>query len=320
MSRIKNGVLETIGSTPMVRLRRMSERFGVEICAKVEMFNPGGSIKDRLGVALIEAAEASGELLPGGTVVEATAGNTGIGLALAAAVKGYRCVFVMPDKMSAGKAALLEAYGAEVVWAPTVNVSHPEHYIRVARRIAREKTGGWLANQFDNPVNVRAHYEGTGPEIWEDTGGALDAFVAGMGTTGTVTGAGRFLKEKKPSLRVVVADPMGSVFGGGPPGVYLVEGIGNDHDPGIYDASVVDEFIYVEDKDAFRAARRLTREEGLFVGGSSGTALVAVEHIAADMEPGQRIVVMLPDSGRNYLAKLYNDDWMRARGFLEEEG
>ncbi len=319
MSRILGSVLDAIGGTPLVRLTRVVPEGAGEVLAKLELLNPGGSVKDRIGLAMVEAAEASGALCEGGTIVEATAGNTGQGLALAAAVKGYRCVFVMPEKMSAEKVAVLEAFGAEIVRTPTAAPSgSPEHYASVAARLAREIPGAWLADQFENPVNRDAHYRTTGPEIWKDTGGQLDAFVAGMGTTGTISGVGRYLKEQQPNVHVAVADPEGSVFGGGPKGSYLLEGIGNDHEPGIYDASVVDEVITVADRDAFRMARRLVREEGLMVGGSAGAAVVAAITLAERMPEG-RVVVLLPDTGRNYMGKLFDDAWMKEQGFLEDE-
>ncbi len=320
MAPIHDHVLSLVGGTPLVRLNRVTEGVKPEILAKVESFNPGGSIKDRIGIAMIEAAEESGDLQPGGTVVEATAGNTGVGLALVSAIKGYRCIFVLPDKMSDDKVRLLQAYGAEIVRTPS-NVSHdsPEHYSQVAARIARETPGGWLADQFENPVNRQAHYRSTAPEIWKDTEGKIDAFVGGMGTTGTVMGVARYLKERNPGIRVVVADPPGSIFGGGEEGSYLVEGIGNDHHPGIYDADLVDDFVYVPDARAFRLARRLAREEGLLVGGSAGTALGAALEIAREMEEGQRIVVMFADTGRNYLGKVFNDAWIREQGLEDEE-
>lgn len=320
MAGIHQNVLSLVGGTPLIRLQRVAQEVAPEILAKVEYLNPGGSVKDRIGIAMIDAAEKAGKLRPGGTIVEATAGNTGVGLALVAAIRGYRCIFVLPDKMSDDKVRLLEAYGAEIVRTPS-RVSHdsPEHYSNVAARIAREAEGGWLANQFDNPDNADAHYSTTGPEIWADAEGRVDAFVAGMGTTGTITGVGRFLKEKNPEVQIVVADPPGSIFGGGEPDSYLVEGIGNDHHPGIYDESLVDRVVYVPDERSFHLARRLAREEGLMVGGSSGTALGAALEIAGEMGPTQRIVVMFADTGRNYLGKIFNNDWMRQQGFGEPE-
>jgi cystathionine beta-synthase len=318
--RIVENILQTIGRTPLVRLARMARGLRVEICAKVESFNPGGSVKDRIGLAMIEAAEREGLLPPGGTIVEATAGNTGVGLALAAAIKGYRCIFVLPDKMSADKVDLLKAYGAEVVITPTsVAPDSPQSYNGVAERLSREIPGAFRPNQFANPNNPQAHYLSTGPEIWEDTGGRLEAFVAGMGTGGTISGVGRYLKERNPKIVVVGADPAGSILSGDSPHGYKVEGIGEDFIPRTFTRQVVDEMIRVSDRESFNTARRLAREEGILAGGSAGTALAAALKYAERLSGGERIVVLLPDTGRNYLSKIYSDRWMQENGFWEGE-
>ncbi|NLG84711.1 MAG: cystathionine beta-synthase [Firmicutes bacterium] len=315
----RQNVLETVGRTPLIRLNSVTAGLKATILAKVEYFNPGGSVKDRIGLAMVEQAEQEGLLKPGGTIIEATAGNTGVGLALVAAVKGYRCIFVLPDKMSRDKVNLLKAYGAEVIITPTsVPPDSPESYNGVADRLAREIPGAFRPNQFSNLANPEAHYRTTGPEIWEDTGGAVDVFVAGMGTCGTISGAGRFLKEKKPSIRVVGADPAGSILSGDAPCSYKVEGIGEDFVPYTYDRRVVDEVIRITDRESFEMARRLAREEGLLVGGSAGTAVAAAVKYAMRLDPGKLVVVLLPDTGRNYLTKLHDDDWMRANGFAVE--
>lgn len=310
-------VLETIGGTPLVRLSRIAGDLPVTILAKVEYFNPGGSVKDRIGLVMIEDAERRGLLKPGSTVIEATAGNTGVGLALVAAQKGYRCIFVMPDKMSEDKVNLLKAYGAEVVITPTsVPPDSPESYNGVAERLAREIPDAFRPNQFGNPKNPEAHYLTTGPEIWEDTGGKIDVFVAGMGTGGTISGTGRFLKEKNPNIVVVGADPAGSILSGDSPKSYRVEGIGEDFIPSTFNRQVIDEMVRVSDAESFLTARRLAREEGLLVGGSAGTAVAAAMKYALRLAPGKVIVVLLPDTGRNYLTKIFSDQWMRENGFL----
>ncbi len=316
--KIHESVLDAIGRTPLVRLARVTRGLPVTILGKVEHMNPGGSIKDRVGLAMIEDAERRGLLAPGGTIVEATAGNTGVGLAMVAAVKGYRCIFVMPDKMSEDKVSLLRAFGAEVVITPTaVAPDSPESYNGVADRLAREIPGAYRPNQFANPENPEAHYRTTGPEIWEDTGGAVDVLVAGMGTCGTISGAGRYLKERKPELVVVGADPEGSILSGDAPRSYLVEGIGEDFVPRTFHRPVVDEMVRVSDAESFAAARRLAREEGILVGGSAGTAFAAAVKYVRRLAPGRTVVVILPDTGRNYLTKLFSDRWLRERGFLD---
>ena len=307
MSRFNN-VLEAVGATPLIRLNHIGSEFGSEIFVKFEAVNPGGSIKDRIGRHIIDAAERKGLLKPGGTIIEATAGNTGAGLALAAAVKGYRLIVVMPDKMSAEKIALLKAFGAEVVITPTaVAPDSPENYIQKAKALAAS-----IPNSFR-----AAHYLSTGPEIWADMEGRIDALVGGIGTGGTISGTGRFLKEKNPALKVIGADPEGSVLSGDTPHTYKVEGIGEDYFPVTYDKEIVDQFFRISDGESFRTARRLVREEGIFAGGSSGTALAAALRYAATLKEPQRIAVILPDTGRNYLSKIFNDDWMKQNGYLD---
>jgi cystathionine beta-synthase len=310
--------LDGVGRTPLVRLHRVTRGARPTILAKLEMLNPGGSVKDRIGLRMIEAAEREGLLKAGGTIVEPTSGNTGHGLAIAAAIKGYRCIFVMPDKMSQEKVALLRAYGAEVVITPTaVAPESPESYYRVADRLTEEIPGAFQPNQYFNQVNPSAHYETTGPEIWEQTEGKIDVLVAGVGTGGTISGTGRFLKERKPDVLVVGADPEGSVFSGDEPRPYLVEGIGEDFWPKTFDPKVVDRYVRVSDRDSFVTARAITRTEGILVGGSSGTALFAALEIAKELDEGTTMVVIFPDTGRNYLSKLYSDSWMIQYGFHE---
>jgi cystathionine beta-synthase len=321
MSKIRNNILETIGGTPLVRLNRISGGLKATILAKVEFMNPGGSVKDRVAVKMIEEAEKEGLLKAGGTIIEATAGNTGVGLALVAAIKGYRCIFVMPDKMSEDKISLLRAYGAEVVvTATSVPPDSPESYNGVADRLSREIPGAFRPNQFANPNNPLAHYYSTGPEIWEDSGGEVDVFVAGMGTAGTISGTGKFLKEQNPSIVVVGADPEGSILSGDTPKSYKVEGIGEDFIPKTFNRQVIDEMVRVSDKDSFNTARRLAREEGILAGGSSGTALAAALKYAERLESHKNIVVLLPDTGRNYITKMYSDRWMQENGFWESAG
>ena len=317
-------ILELVGGTPIVRLPKLSPRGGAEILAKLEYLNPGGSVKDRIGLPMIEAAEREGKLRPGGTIVEPTSGNTGVGLAISAAVKGYRCIFVMPDKMSQEKISLLRAYGAEVVITPTaVDHDSPESYYSVSDRLAEEIPGGFKPDQYSNMSNPDAHYETTGPEIWEQTGGEIDALVISVGTGGTISGVGRYFKERRPEVLIVGADPEGSVYTARRDGdlhPYLVEGIGKDTWPKTMDPEVVDEWIRVSDRDSFQWARRLAREEGILAGGSGGTSLYAAIQIAKRLGPGKRVLTLIPDSGRNYLSKFYDDNWMLEHGFLERHG
>ncbi|MDP9242891.1 MAG: cystathionine beta-synthase [Actinomycetota bacterium] len=310
--------LDAMGNTPLVRLHRVARNVRPTVLAKLEMLNPGGSVKDRIGVRMIEAAERSGALRPGGTIVEPTSGNTGHGLAIAAAIRGYKCIFVMPDKMSQEKVALLRAYGAEVVITPTaVAPDSPESYYRVADRLTEEIPGAFQPNQYFNPENPKAHYDTTGPEIWEQTEGRVDAVVVGIGTGGTITGIGRYLKERDPSITIVGADPEGSLYSGDTPRPYLVEGIGEDFWPETFDPSVVDRYVRVSDRDSFRLARTITRQEGILVGGSSGTALAAALEVGAELDESGVIVVLFPDTGRNYLSKLYSDSWLLQYGLLD---
>jgi cystathionine beta-synthase len=317
---VLNSFLDAVGRTPLVRLHRVARGVRPTILAKLEMLNPGGSVKDRIGLRMLEAAERAGQLKPGGTIIEPTSGNTGHGLAIAAATRGYRCIFVMPDKMSQEKISLLRAYGAEVVITPTaVPPESPESYYRVADRLTEEIPGAFQPNQYFNQENPEAHYESTGPEIWDQTEGTIDVLVAGVGTGGTITGTGRYLKERKPELTVVGADPEGSVFSAPDeePRPYLVEGIGEDFWPETFDPAVVDRYVRVSDRDSLLVARRITREEGILVGGSSGTALHAALEVARDLDASATIVVIFPDTGRNYLSKLYSETWMRQYGFVE---
>jgi cystathionine beta-synthase len=313
--------LELVGETPIVRLEKLGREVEPEILVKLEYLNPGGSVKDRIGLPLIEAAERDGKLRPGGTIVEPTSGNTGVGLAIAAAIKGYRCIFVMPDKMSQEKISLLRAYGAEVVICPTaVDADSPESYYSVSDRLAEEIPGAFKPDQYSNMANPDAHYEVTGPEILEQTGGDFAAFVVSVGTGGTVSGAGRYLKERNPDILIVGADPEGSVYtaeGEGDIHPYLVEGIGKDTWPKTMARDVVDEWIRVSDRDSFLTARRLAREEGILAGGSGGTSVWAALEIAKRFGAGAKILTMIPDSGRNYLSKFYDDNWMLDHGFLE---
>jgi len=307
-----------VGATPLVALDRLAEGVTPRIVAKLEALNPGGSVKDRIALPLIEAAERAGLLKPGGVIVEPTSGNTGVGLAMAAAVKGYRCIFVMADKQSEEKRALLRAYGAEVVICPTdVDSDDERSYYKVSDRLARETPGGWKPDQYTNPANPQAHYLTTGPEIWTDTGGRVTHFVAGVGTGGTISGAGRYLREQKPDVVVVGADTEGSVFSGGPIHPYLTEGIGEDFWPATYDTDVADVIVRVSDRDAFLTARAATSAEGILVGESGGTALWAALQIARGVDDANALfVVLLPDSGRNYIGKLYNDAWLREAGII----
>ncbi len=325
-----DSVIDTIGWTPLIRLNRVTRGTRTPVYAKAEIFNPGGSVKDRIGLPIIERAERDGSLRPGGTIVEGTSGNTGVGLAIAAALKGYRCIFTMPDKMSQEKVRLLKAFGAEVIITPTaVPPDHPDNYVMMAKRIASETPNAILANQFYNDANPEAHYATTGPELWEQTAGRITHFVAAAGTGGTVTGVGRYLKERNPSIQIIAGDPVGSILVDawrhkgtstmeGTP--YKIEGIGQDKVPGTLDLSIVDEFHAVSDRDAFAMARRLTREEGLFVGGSSGL----IAHVALDLarrldDPDALVVTFLCDTGERYLSKLYNDEWMRENQLLDTD-
>ncbi|HEU4448682.1 MAG TPA: cystathionine beta-synthase [Gaiellaceae bacterium] len=319
MARHYPSVLDLVGGTPLVRLQRLGGPESPTLLAKLDYLNPGGSVKDRIGLRMIEAAEREGKLGPGGTIVEPTSGNTGVGLAIVAALKGYRCVFVMPDKIAEEKRALLRAYGAEVVICPTaVPPESPESYYSVSNRLTEEIPGAYKPDQYSNPANPQAHYETTGPELWEQTGGELDAIVLSVGTGGTITGTARFLREKKPDILVVGADPEGSIYSG-PDNVhpYLVEGIGEDFWPTTFDPSLVDEYVTVSDRDSFRTARRLAREEGLLVGGSGGTAVWAMLEVAKRFGPEATIATLVPDSGRGYLSKVYDDNWLLEHGFLE---
>jgi cystathionine beta-synthase len=318
---INDSILDTIGNTPLVRLARIAPGVRPQLVAKLEVFNPGGSIKDRIAVALIEAAERAGRLAPGGTIVEPTSGNTGTGLAIAARLKGYRVVAVMPDKMSKEKIDLLRAYGAEVVVAPTdVAPDSPQSYYRVADRLTEEIPGAFQPNQYFNQANPQAHYESTGPELWEQTAGRITHLVCGVGTGGTVTGTVRYLREQKPDLIVIGADPEGSIYSGGEENVrpYLVEGVGEDFWPETFDRSVVDRWITVSDRDAFLTTRRLALTEGILAGGSGGLAVHAALAVAGEVDDANAmIVVILPDGGRSYLSKIYSDSWMRQYGFIE---
>ena len=321
-----DSVLDTIGWTPLVRLRRVGAGLATPVFGKAEYANPGGSVKDRIGLAIIEAAEKNGDLKPGGTVVEGTSGNTGVGLAIAAAIKGYHCIFTLPDKMSQEKVRLLRAYGAEVVITPTaVPPDHPENYVMKAKQIVQDTPGAILANQFYNPVNPEAHYATTGPEIWEQTGGKVTHFVAGAGTGGTVSGAGKYLKEKNPSIRVIAGDPVGSLYTGyhntrtmGEGAPYKVEGIGGDKVPTTVWWDIVDEFRQVTDRESMRMARRLAREEGILVGGSTGLNVALSLALAAEVnDPGACIVTILCDTGERYLSKVFDDDWMQENQLLD---
>ena len=318
---VYDSLIEMFGNTPLVRLRRVALPSQADVLAKVEYFNPGGSVKDRIALRMVEAAEASGALQPGGTIVEPTSGNTGIGLAIVAQEKGYKCLFVCPDKVSQDKISVLRAYGADVVVCPSsVPPDHPDSYYSVSDRLAAQTEGGWKPNQYTNPDNPSSHYQTTGPEIWEQTQGKVTHFVAGIGTGGTISGTGRYLKEVSGGrVRIVGADPEGSVYSGGGGRPYLVEGVGEDIWPETYDKNICDQIVAVSDAESFRMTRRLAREEALLVGGSSGLAAVAAVRVAASAAPGDVIVVLLPDGGRGYLAKIFSDEWMADYGFLSSE-
>lgn len=322
-----NSVLETVGNTPLIKLNRVTAGISATVLAKVEYFNPAGSIKDRIAFSIIEAAEKEGRLKPGGTIVESTSGNTGAGLALVAALKGYKAIFTMPDKMSAEKVRLLKAYGADVIVTPTaVPPESPESYYEVAKKIVRETPNAILANQYYNEENPATHYRTTGPEIWQQTGGKIDYFVAGIGTGGTISGTGKFLKEKNPKIKVIGADPLGSIvkdffytkkMTAATP--YKVEGIGEDIIPGTLHFEYIDEIHTVTDKESFNMARKISREEGIFVGGSSGTAVSVALKVARDLPADKVMVVILPDTGERYLSRFYSDEWMQENRFLDLE-
>jgi cystathionine beta-synthase len=318
---IKESILDAVGDTPLVRLSRLGRLLKPQLVAKVEALNPGGSIKDRAAIALIEAAERDGDLKPGGTIVEPTSGNTGTGLAIAASLKGYRVIAVMPDKMSKEKIDLLRAYGAEVVVAPTeVPPDSPESYYRVADRLSQEIPGAFQPNQYRNMANPEAHYRTTGPELWRQSGGQITHFVAGVGTGGTITGVGRYLREQSPEVQIIGADPVGSIYSGDDVKPYLVEGVGEDFWPETFDPSIVDRYITVADKDSFLWTRRLAEAEGILAGGSCGLALYAAYQVAREIDdPAAMVAVILPDGGRSYLSKIFNDAWMRQYGFLERD-
>ncbi len=318
-------VLDTVGHTPLVLLRHVARQLPAPVLAKLEYFNPGGSVKDRIGLAMVEAAVRAGTLKPGGTIVECTSGNTGMGLAMVAAVQGYHAVFCMPDKVSSEKVNLLKAFGAEVLLSPTaVEPEHPDSYYSVAKRVTEERPGAVLMNQYHNPANPQAHYETTGPELWEQTAGKITHFVAGCGTGGTITGVARYLKERKPTVQIIGADPVGSILRHyketgemGEAHTYKIEGVGEDFIPSVYDFSLIDEIVSCNDRDGLNMARRLAREEAIFVGGSAGMAAWVALEVAKRMKPDDLMVVLLPDTGERYLSKVHNDAWMRDNHLLD---
>ncbi len=314
-----NTILDLVGNTPLVKLNRIAAGVKPLVLAKLEQMNPGGSIKDRIAIHMIEAAERDGKLKKGGTIVEPTSGNTGVGLAQAAALKGYKCVFVMPDKMSQEKIRLLKAYGAEVVITPTsVAKESPESYYSVAERLARELPNGFQPNQYANPTNPECHYLTTGPEIWEQTGGKIDVFVAGMGTGGTISGVAKYLKERNPNIKIVGIDAEGSLYTGTEVRPYKIEGIGEDFIPETIDLDIIDHMIAVSDRDAFLTARRLAREEGILIGGSAGAAVFGAIQYARQMQEGETMVVVIPDGGLKYLSRFFSDDYMKENGFWDD--
>ncbi len=318
---VADDLVALIGNTPMVRLDRTAREIDCHLLAKLELYNPGFSSKDRPALAMITSAERDGRLQPGGTIVEPTSGNTGVGLAIVAARRGYKCTFVCPDKVAFDKIAQLRAYGADVIVCPTsVDPDHPDSYYSVSDRLAREIPGAWKPDQYHNPDNPQSQYDTTGPEIWAQTRGRITHFVCGVGTGGTITGIGRYLKEQNPAIRTIGADPEGSVYSGGTGRPYLVEGIGEDFWPSTYDPSVIDEVIPISDATSFGTARRVTREEGLLIGGSGGTAVAAALQVAVGLPADAVVVVHIPDSGRGYLSKLYDDGWMADHGFLRAAG
>lgn len=321
--RLSSSILHTIGNTPLAKLNRLGAETGANIYAKLEYLNPSGSVKDRMALYMVEDAEKNGMLRPGGTIVENSSGNTGSALAMIAGIKGYKCIITMPDKMSNEKRRLMEGFGAKVVITPTDVPAESElSYYSTARRIAKETPNSFYPDQYNNPMNIEAHYRTTGPEIWEQTGGKIDVFVGGIGTGGTLSGIGRFLKERNPAIKIVAVDPIGSVFfdyfktGKLPtPHVYKVEGIGEDYLVKAMDFSVVDEIIQVNDSQCFTTTRQLCAQEGMFAGGSSGASIYGALEVAKTIGQGKTIVTLLPDSGNRYLSKLYNDEWMKANGF-----
>lgn len=323
---VHQDVLQVIGHTPMVRINRLFREFpDVTVLAKLEFLNPGGSMKDRIGLKMIENAEKEGRIKPGDTLVEPTSGNTGLGLAMAAAVKGYKMIITMPMKMSEEKRRLLKAYGAELILTPTeYGFDHPEGYIEIAKKLARENENTHLLNQYINTGNPEAHYVGTAPEIWQQSGGSLDYFVSGMGTGGTISGTAHYLKEQNPNIQVIGVDPDGSIYTGGEPKMYHVEGIGYDFYPDVFDVDSVDKMYRISDKASFLEARRLAKEEGILAGGSTGTVVAGLRQMLTELDKEGKakditVVMMVHDSGRSYLSKIYNDDWMREQGFLDDD-